>query len=302
MDNANNIINGTEIANNIINEITIEVKKYIQYGTPVIVIIQIGEREDSNIYIKKKIEACKKVGIDIGICNFETDVDNESICKFIKDLNNNNEVHGILIQLPIPEHLNEEEVLSKIDYNKDIDGFHAYNMGNLAMNKRIPMFIPCTPLGCMELLKRENVELIGKHVVIVGKSNIVGLPLSLLLMKEMATVTVCHKETIDIVSHLKMADIVISACGCPQMIKKDWLKPGVVVIDVGINTISDSTKKSGYRLVGDVDFENVKDIAAKITPVPGGVGPMTVAMLLSNTLKSFKHIKGVTPNTVSWYN
>jgi methylenetetrahydrofolate dehydrogenase (NADP+)/methenyltetrahydrofolate cyclohydrolase/formyltetrahydrofolate synthetase len=291
----NNIINGTEMANRILDEIKSEMKEYTEYNKPVIIIIQIGEREDSSIYIKKKIESCRKIGFDIGISNFEIDIKQENICKYILDLNNNSEIHGILVQLPIPVHLNEEEILSKIDYHKDIDGFHAQNMGNLAMNNRTPMFIPCTPLGCMEILKREKIELVGKHVVIVGKSNIVGLPLALLLMKEMATVTVCHKETVDIVSHLKMADIVISACGCPQMIKKDWLKPGVVVIDVGINVIPDSTKKSGYRLVGDVDFDNVKDIASKITPVPGGVGPMTVAMLMMNAFKSFKHSKGRIP-------
>ena len=290
-----NIINGTEISNSIIDEIKKEVEKYSYVGMPGIAVIQIGDRNDSSIYIKKKQEACNKVGFHIVIYNIETATSNNEVCKLINKLNSDSSIHGILVQLPIPLHLNEEKILSKISYLKDVDGFHAQNMGNLAMEKRIPIFVPCTPLGCMELLKRENIEICGKHAVVIGKSNIVGLPIALLLMKEMATVTVCHKETIDIINHLKMADIVISACGQPQLIKKEWLKEGVVVIDVGINTIPDSSKKSGYRIVGDVDFENVKEIAHKITPVPGGVGPMTVAMLLSNTLNSFKRSKGVPP-------
>ena len=290
-----NIINGAEISNKIMNEIKEEVDKYSYIGIPGIAVIQIGDRKDSSIYIKKKKEACNKVGIYIEIYNLEINTSNNIVCNLIHQLNYNNLIHGILVQLPIPLHLNEEKILSKISYLKDVDGFHAHNMGNLAMEKRTPIFIPCTPLGCMELLKRENIELCGKHAVIVGKSNIVGLPIALLLLKAMATVTVCHKETIDIISHLKMADIVISACGQPQYIKKEWLKEGVVVIDVGINTIPDTSCKRGYTLVGDVDFDNVKEIASKITPVPGGVGPMTVAMLLLNTLNSFKRSKGILP-------
>ena len=283
-----NTINGTEISNIIISEIKEEIAKYSDLGVPGIAVILIGDRKESLIYIKKKTEACNKVGINISINNLATTVSNNEVYDLIDKLNNDNSIHGILVQLPIPAHLNEETILSKISYLKDVDGFNAQNMGNLAMENRTPNFIPCTPLGCMELLKRENIELVGKHVVIVGKSNIVGLPMALLLLKEMATVTVCHVETINMPVHLKMADIVISACGQPRLIKKEWLKEGVVVIDVGINTIADSNYKRGYRLVGDVDFDNVKEIAHKITPVPGGVGPMTVAMLLANTLKSFK--------------
>lgn len=290
-----NIINGTVIAADITDKIRAQVEENSKLGQPGLAVIQIGDRTDSSLYIKKKKEACDKVGIRFVIYHKETITSNNDICNLIATLNNDNTIHGILVQLPIPKHLNEEKILSKIDYNKDVDGFHAYNMGNLAMDKRMPRFIPCTPLGCMELLKREEIKLCGKHVVIVGKSNIVGLPMALLLMKELATVTVCHKETVNIVSHLKTADIVISACGQPEMIKKEWLKEGVVVIDVGINTIPDDTRKCGYRLVGDVDFENVKTIASKITPVPGGVGPMTVAMLLSNVWKSFSKLRDCVP-------
>ena len=280
------IINGKTISKQILNEIAEDIKTLPT--KPILAVIQIGDRKDSTIYIKKKREACELVGIESKIYNFKTNVSSNEVCSLLFRLNNDDNVNGILVQLPLPEHLNNEEILSKISYRKDVDGFHVRNMGNLAMSGRTPFFVPCTPLGCFELLKRYNITIKGKHVVVVGKSNIVGLPMSLLLLKNEATVTVCHSETVDIVKHLKMADIVISACGCPRMIKKDWLKEGVVVIDIGINSIPDSTRKRGYRLVGDVDFEEVKDIASAITPVPGGVGPMTVAMLLRNTLEGFK--------------
>ena len=288
-----NIINGSKIANTILSEIKQEVIKYSHIGTPGIVVIQIGERKDSSIYVKKKKEACNNVGINFLINNLDVNISNNKLCELIEKLNNDDSIHGIIVQLPIPIHLDEEKILSKISYFKDIDGFHSQNIGNLAMNKRSPLFIPSTPLGCMELLKRENIAISGKHVVIIGKSNIVGLPMALLLLKAMATVTVCHIETTNIEMHLKTADIVITACGVPKYIKKEWLKIGVIVIDVGINTIQDSSNKKGYKLVGDVDFDNVEKIANKITPVPGGVGPMTVAMLLLNTLKSFKNFNGI---------
>ena len=280
------IINGKIIAKQILNEIAEDIKTLPT--KPVLVVIQIGARKDSTIYIRKKREACEFVGIESRVCNFKTNVSASEVCSLLFRLNNDDEVNGILVQLPIPEHLNNEEILSKISYRKDVDGFHVRNMGNLAMSGRTPYFVPCTPLGCFELLKRYNITIEGKHVVVVGKSNIVGLPMALLLLRNQATVTVCHSETKDIIKHLKMADIVVSACGCPRMIKKDWLKEGVVVIDIGITSIPDSTRKRGYRLVGDVDFDEVKDIASAITPVPGGVGPMTVAMLLKNTVDGFK--------------
>ena len=280
------IISGKIISKQILNEIAEDIKNLSL--KPVLAVIQIGDRKDSTIYIRKKREACELIGIESRIYNFKTSVSSNEVCSLLLRLNNDESVNGILVQLPIPEHLNNEEILSKISYRKDVDGFHVRNIGNLAMSGRTPFFVPCTALGCLELLKRYNITIGGKHVVVVGKSNIVGLPMALLLLKNQATVTICHSETKDIVKHLKMADIVVSACGCPRMIKKDWLKEGVVVIDIGITSIPDSTRKRGYRLVGDVDFENVKDIASAITPVPGGVGPMTVAMLLKNTVDGFK--------------
>ena len=287
------IINGKIIAKQILNEIAEDIKTLP--AKPVLAVIQIGDRKDSTIYIRKKRESCELVGIESRVYNFKTTVSTDEVCSLLFRLNNDEEVNGILVQLPIPEHFNQEEILSKISYRKDVDGFHVRNMGSLAMSGRTPYFVPCTPLGCFELLKRYNIKIEGKHVVIIGKSNIVGLPMTLLMMKEMATVTVCHIKTENIQKHTKMADIVVSACGCPRMIKKDWLKEGVVVIDIGINSIPDSTRKRGYRLVGDVDFEEVKNIASAITPVPGGVGPMTVAMLLKNTVEGFKRQNQIIP-------
>ena len=250
------IISGKIISKQILNEIAEDIKNLSL--KPVLAVIQIGDRKDSTIYIRKKREACELIGIESRIYNFKTSVSSDEVCSLLFKLNNDDAVNGILVQLPIPEHLNNEEILSKISYRKDVDGFHVRNIGNLAMSGRTPYFVPCTPLGCFELLKRYNITIKGKHVVVVGKSNIVGLPMSLLLLKNQATVTICHSETKDIIKHLKMADIVISACGCPRMIKKDWLKEGVVVIDIGITSIPDSTRKRGYRLVGDVDFDECK--------------------------------------------
>ena len=288
-----NIIDGKKLSQQILGEIEKEIKSYSHIGKPGLAVIQVGGREDSRIYIRKKQEACDNTGITSTIHNLDVNVTSNRVCELIEKLNHDASINGILVQLPLPDHLNDEKILSKISYLKDVDGFHSRNMGDLAMEKRTPNFVPCTPLGCLELLKRYGIEIKGKHAVIVGKSNIVGLPMALLLMKEMATVTVCHIDTENITRHLKMADIVVSACGQPMMIKKEWLKEDVVVIDVGINSIPDATKKRGYRLVGDVDFENVKEIAKAITPVPGGVGPMTVTMLLRNTLEGFKRQNGI---------
>jgi 5,10-methylene-tetrahydrofolate dehydrogenase/methenyl tetrahydrofolate cyclohydrolase len=289
-----NIINGKQISTLILKEIQDKIEKNKIHGSPGLAVIQIGEKKESSIYIKKKREACEKVGIISKIYNLEDNITEKDICNLIEELNTDHSINGILIQLPIPKHLNESYILNKIDYLKDVDGFCAENIGNLALNHGLPKFIPCTPLGCIELLIRENITITGKHVVIIGKSNIVGLPMALLMMNELATVTVCHDKTENIKEHTKKADILISACGQAEMIKKDWLKEGVIVIDVGINPIVDETKKSGYRLVGDVDFDDVKEIASKITPVPGCVGPMTVAMLLSNTLQAFKYQNNIT--------
>lgn len=279
------IINGKEISNHILCQIKNKIEK--NQIKPILAVIQIGNNKESSIYIEKKREACNKVGITSKIYNLDIDIVNNEIYKLIDGLNQDKTINGILVQLPISEHLDQNKILNRINPLKDIDGFHPENMGNLAMNNRTPLFVPCTPRGCLELLKRENVNLEGKHVVIIGKSNIVGLPMALLLMKHNATVTVCDDKTENIKQHTCSADILISACGQAEMIKSDWIKDDVIIIDVGINPIKDNTKKNGYRLVGDVDFNSVKNKASKITPVPGGVGPMTVSMLLSNTLDAY---------------
>ena len=283
-------MNGRKISNEIINNIKNEIEINNWQKKIGLAVIIIGNRSDSLIYIKKKIECCNKVGINSYKIELDFTVTNEVVCNEIEKLNKNKNIHGILVQLPIPKHLNEEKILKKINYLKDVDGFHASNIGYLAMERRTPLFIPCTPLGCFEILKYYDITVKGKNIVVIGKSNIVGLPMALLMMKEMATVTVCHIETVNITEYTKKADIIIIGVGNPKMIKKDWVKKDVVIIDIGINTIKDDTKKRGYRVVGDVDFDNVKDVASYITPVPGGVGPMTVAMLLKNTLKSYKNL------------
>lgn len=279
------IINGKEISNHILGRIKNNIEK--NQIKAILVVIQIGNNKESSIYIEKKRDACNKVGITSKIYNLDIDIENNELYKLIDRLNQDETINGILVQLPIPEHLDQNKILKRINPVKDVDGFHPENMGNLAMNNRTPLFIPCTPKGCLELLKRENVNLEGKHVVIIGKSNIVGLPMALLLMKHNATVTVCDDKTENIKQHTCSADILISACGQAEMIKSDWIKDDVIIIDVGINPIKDDTKKNGYRLVGDVDFNSVKNKASKITPVPGGVGPITVSMLLSNTLDAY---------------
>ena len=285
----NNILDGKKTSKTILNEIKDVINQNSWKNKIGLAVIIIGNRSDSEIYVNKKIKACNYVGINSYKIQLKNNVTNSELLNTIEDLNNDSNVHGILIQLPIPKHLNEEEILKKINYNKDVDGFHASNIGYLAMERREPLFIPCTPKGCFELLNRYNINVRGKNVVVIGKSNIVGMPMALLMMKHMATVTVCHIETKDITKHTKNADILIVGVGVPHLVKRNWVKKGVVIIDIGINTIDDPTKKSGYRLVGDVDYKEIKDIVSFITPVPGGVGPMTVSMLMKNTLISYKN-------------
>jgi 5,10-methylene-tetrahydrofolate dehydrogenase/methenyl tetrahydrofolate cyclohydrolase len=207
-------------------------------------------------------------------------------------LNADPDVNGILVQLPLPDHLDEEEVLNKIDLTKDVDGFHPVNIGRLSMKGRDPLFIPCTPYGIIVLLESTGVQMSGAEAVVLGRSNIVGLPVAMLLQKENATVTICHSRTKDLAEHTRQADIVIAAIGRAEMVTGDMLKPGAAVIDVGINQKDDPTKKRGYRLVGDVEYESASEVAGAITPVPGGVGPMTIAMLLKNTLRAAEYVVG----------
>jgi 5,10-methylene-tetrahydrofolate dehydrogenase/methenyl tetrahydrofolate cyclohydrolase len=243
--------------------------------------------------VRSKQKRCAEAGIQSFGHNLPASVSQEDVDGLVAELNGNPEVHGILVQLPLPKHLNEEQVLAAIGLDKDVDGFHPVNIGRLSMKGREPMFVPCTPSGCIELLDRYNIEIEGREAVVLGRSNIVGLPVAMLLLHRNATITICHSRTQDLPGTCRRADILIAAVGRPEMVKADWVKPGAAVIDVGINRVDDPTRKRGYRLVGDVDFEAVKEVVGYITPVPGGVGPMTIAMLLRNTLASAKRAAGL---------
>jgi 5,10-methylene-tetrahydrofolate dehydrogenase/methenyl tetrahydrofolate cyclohydrolase len=279
------IIDGKAIAATIRGEIADDVAKMKeQYGqVPGLATVLVGSRADSATYVRMKKRACAEVGITSFGYELPEDATQEEVLALVRELNANPEIDGILVQLPLPDHLDEEEVLAEIDLSKDVDGFHPLNIGRLSMKFRDPLFTPCTPKGCIELLDRMEIPIEGKRAVVLGRSNIVGLPVAMMLLHRNATLTICHSRTKDLPGVVREADILIAAVGRAQMVKGDWLKPGVAIIDVGINAIDDPTRKRGYRLVGDVDFEEAKEVAGYITPVPGGVGPMTIAMLLRNT-------------------
>ncbi|NOX63168.1 MAG: bifunctional methylenetetrahydrofolate dehydrogenase/methenyltetrahydrofolate cyclohydrolase FolD [Chloroflexi bacterium] len=289
------IIDGKAIAATIRGEIKAEVEKMqAQYGVvPGLATVLVGDRKDSQTYVRMKKKACAEVGIQSFGYDLPGDISQEELQKIVAEINARPEVHGILVQLPLPAHIDEEAILSTISLEKDVDGFHPLNIGRLSMKRRDPLFVPCTPRGCIELLDRTGVEIEGKRAVILGRSNIVGLPVSMLLLHRNATITICHSRTRNLPDVVREADILVAAVGRPQMVRGDWVKPGAVVIDVGVNAVDDPTKKKGYRLVGDVHFDEVKEVASAITPVPGGVGPMTIAMLLQNTLESAKRTVGM---------
>jgi len=285
------LIDGKAIAETIRNEIkrAIDERRTMrEMRGPGLAVVIVGARPDSQTYVRMKRKACEEVGITSFHVELSESATEEVVLDVVRGFNADDACHGILVQLPLPKHINEERVLGAISIEKDVDGFHPENIGKLAMKGHEPLFVPCTPKGCLELLKRSGVQLAGKNAVVVGRSNIVGMPAAMLLMKADCTVTVVHSKTKDPQRICREADIIVAACGSAEMVKSDWVKPGAVVIDVGTNGVDDPTKKAGYRLVGDVDFENVKKVASLITPVPGGVGPMTICMLLSNTFESWK--------------
>ncbi|XP_057776578.1 bifunctional protein FolD 2-like isoform X1 [Salvia miltiorrhiza] len=286
------IIDGKAVAQTIRSEIAAEVRRLSEtYGkVPGLAVVIVGQRKDSQSYVNMKRKACAEVGIKSIDLDLPENVSETELISKVHELNVNPDVHGILVQLPLPKHINEEKILTEISLGKDVDGFHPLNIGKLAMKDRDPLFVPCTPKGCIELLTRHGITIKGKNAVVVGRSNIVGLPVSLLLLKEDATVTIVHSRTKEPESIVRNADIIIAAAGQAAMIKGSWIKPGAAVIDVGTNAVDDPSKKSGYRLVGDVDFQEACKTAGCITPVPGGVGPMTVAMLLKNTLDGAKRV------------
>lgn len=288
------IIDGKAIAATIREEVKVEVDRMREkYGrVPGLATVLVGERPDSATYVRMKKRACAEAGITSFGHDLPEDISEEELLKVVKELNGNPDVHGILVQLPLPDHINEERILAAIDIEKDVDGFHPINIGRLSMKGREPLFVPCTPKGCIELLNRSGVKIEGKEAVVLGRSNIVGLPVAMLLLHRNATVTICHSRTKDLPSVVRRAEILIAAVGRAEMVKKDWVSPGVVVIDVGVNSVDDPTDKRGYHLVGDVAYNEVKEVASKITPVPGGVGPMTIAMLLQSTLEGAKRAIG----------
>ena len=283
------IINGKDIAATIRAEIRSKIEKFSSTEVaPGLAVILVGDNPASVSYVTAKEHECVEVGIRSFPIRLQKDVTQEQLLKEIQKLNDNDNVHGILVQLPLPKHIDESVIIRAISPDKDVDGFHPINLGKMILGE--DTFVPCTPNGIMELLARSNVEVAGKHVVVVGRSNIVGKPVANLLIQKKkganATVTVCHTGTPDMGVFTRRADILIVAVGQPCAVTGDMVKPGAVVIDVGVNRVADATKKSGFKLVGDVDFDAVSSIASLITPVPGGVGPMTIAMLLSNTLKA----------------
>ncbi|OQS03489.1 c-1-tetrahydrofolate synthase, cytoplasmic-like [Thraustotheca clavata] len=280
------IIDGKAVGDAILEEIRAQVATSSAAGqvVPGLAVVLVGDRKDSATYVRMKKKACEKVGIRTVSVTLPADISFDELLKHIDTLNTDATVHGILVQLPLPAHLNEELVLNRIVPEKDVDGLHPMNLASLAIKSKLPYMVACTPAGCLELLDRYKIPIEGKRAVVLGRSRIVGIPMSLLLLERNATVTVCHSKSQNLEAVVREADIVIACCGQAQMVKASWLKHGAAVIDVGINAIDDATKKAGYRLVGDVDFEQAKEVAGAITPVPGGVGPMTIAMLLTNTL------------------
>jgi 5,10-methylene-tetrahydrofolate dehydrogenase/methenyl tetrahydrofolate cyclohydrolase len=280
------IIDGKVIADEMKAEIAEGVKKLAVSGIkPGLATVLVGENPASHTYVGMKRKMCAELGIESFGHELPATATQQEVETLVKKLNADPKVHGILVQLPLPSGLDEEAVLRSISIEKDVDGFHPINIGRLAQKGREPMFVPCTPAGCIILLKKAGAKLSGANAVVVGRSNIVGMPAALLLVKEDATVTICHSRTKDLAGVVRQADIIIAAIGKAEMIRGDWIKPGAYVIDVGTNRKEDPTKKSGYRLVGDVAYDEAVEVAGAITPVPGGVGPMTIMGLMQNTLR-----------------
>lgn len=281
------IIDGKEIAAQVRKEVAEKVSALKEKGiTSCLAVILVGENPASVSYVTGKQKALAEVGMADRSMHLPESTTEEELLKIISGLNSDKSVHGILVQLPLPKHINEEKILLAISPEKDVDGFHPVNVGNLVIGKK--SFLPCTPHGIIVLLKKMNIETSGKHAVVIGRSNIVGKPVALLLARKETncTVTICHTGTKNIAEITRQGDIIIAAAGKPHTLTKDMIKPGAVVIDVGVNRIPDASKKSGFRLTGDCDFEDLKETASFITPVPGGVGPMTIAMLMQNTLEA----------------
>lgn len=273
------IIDGREIAKQIRSSLAQQIQARLEQGKPRpgLAVVLVGDNPASQLYVKMKQQACQEVGIYSEEHRLPASISQSKLLQVIDQLNADPKINGILVQLPLPDGLDEEEVIVRIRPEKDVDGFHPINVGRLAIGAKA--YVPCTPAGVIKMLDSINCDPAGKKAVVVGRSNIVGKPVAQLLLQRNATVTICHSRTKDLMDECRQADILVVAVGRPQMVKADWVKPGAVVIDVGIN-------KAGKKTVGDVDFDQVKDVAGWITPVPGGVGPMTIAMLLANTVSA----------------
>jgi methylenetetrahydrofolate dehydrogenase (NADP+)/methenyltetrahydrofolate cyclohydrolase len=287
MADGGRLIDGKVVSTSIFDEVKARVAELAKEGRrPGLALILVGDDPGSQVYVNMKHKRCEETGILSVIERMPADVSQEELLAKVHEFNEDDRFHGLLVQSPLPAGLDEDEVVRAIDPAKDVDGFHPVSVGLLALNQ--PRFVACTPKGIVELLDRYDVDPSGKHAVVVGRSHIVGTPMTLLMMRKAkggnATVTVCHSRTANLAEHTKRADILIAAIGRPEFISGDMVKDGAVVIDVGMNRVEDASRKRGYRLTGDVDFETVAPRASLITPVPGGVGPMTVAMLLSNTV------------------
>jgi len=282
------LIDGKAIAQKVREEVAAEVARRAAAGKskPTLATVLVGDRPDSVAYVTSKGKACQELGMGSVSQHVPEDISQADLEELIKKLNDSKDVNGILVQLPLPAHLDEERILALINIEKDVDGFSPINIGRLAQKGREPLFVPCTPYGCIYLLEQVGVKIEGANAVVLGRSNIVGMPAALLLISRNATVTVCHSRTRDLPAVVRQADILIAAIGKVEMVRGDWIKPGAAIIDVGINSVPDASKKSGHRLVGDVKFDEAREVAGWITPVPGGVGPMTIAMLMRSTLRA----------------
>ncbi len=284
------IIDGKKFAQELRNEIKKEIEsiKKTRNTTPGLTVILVGNHTPSEIYVRNKELSAKEVGITSEVIRFESSITQEKLIEVIHGINKDKKVHGILVQLPLPPHINGSKIIEEIDPKKDVDGFHPVNVGNLSSGK--DSLVPCTPLGSYLLIKNVQKNLTGLEALIIGRSNLNGKPMAQLLLKEDCTVTIGHSKTKNLKELCQKADIVVAAVGRANLVKGDWVKEGAIVIDVGINREEDKTEKKGYKIVGDVEFDSVVKKARAITPVPGGVGPMTIACLLNNTLKAFKNI------------
>lgn len=287
------LLDGKATSNQIKEEIAIEVQELTASGirAPHLAAILVGDNGASLTYVNAKVKACAKAGFESTLVTLPVDISEDQLLNEIDKLNTNPEIDGFIVQLPLPKHIDEQKVLMAVNPDKDVDGFHPTNVGKMALN--LPTFLPATPFGILELLERYNVETSGKHVVVIGRSHIVGSPMSILMSQKRAagnaTVTITHSRTTNLKEITLQADIIVAALGIPEFLTADMVKDGVTVIDVGITRIADNTKKNGFRLAGDVHFESVSKKSNFITPVPGGVGPMTIAMLMKNTLLAAKN-------------